>query len=130
MSDWRQKSHKNKRDFERLSNDIEDIPKSIGDLIQSDKNQLEILRAVRKKIGEGQYGYHESNIPFEIFQNADDAVKELETFSDVVDLKSKYFVLKYNSDYLSFIHWGDPLINFALLSIKINIIGIKGLIRT
>jgi hypothetical protein len=98
LSDWRRKSHRNQGDHDKLDQDIAAIQSSIENLIQAEESQPEILLAVRKKIGEGQYGYHEGNIPFEIFQNADDAVQERETL---------YGTIQPEHQYLGAFHLGD-----------------------
>ena len=82
------------RSYESILDEIKRIKDKISDLIEFNPNlQNSILESVRKKIGEGQYGYHKSNVPFEIFQNADDAIKELEYYSGSIPSERKFFVL-------------------------------------
>jgi hypothetical protein len=120
LTDLSIRSHVNREGYQRLleshrkfSSLIQDIQDAIANLIESDSNvQKSIFLAVRKKIGEGQYGYHPSNVPFEIFQNADDAVTEMKYLSANVDSDREYFVLKYETNRLVFMHWGRPINKF------------------
>jgi hypothetical protein len=72
----------------------------------------EILAAVRKRIDDAQY--QATSVPFELFQNADDAVEELhmldgDTCNDPVHQK---FVVKAHDNELSFFHWGREINRF------------------
>lgn len=113
LSIWHRRSHKNQKEFENLLKNIREISASIESLVKSEETQPEILKSVRKKIGEGQYGYHLSNIPFEIFQNADDAVKEIKYLSGNNNSDREYFVLKREAKRLVFMHWGRAINDFS-----------------
>lgn len=113
LSDWERRSHKNNHEFEQLHQDIKLISAEIERLIQEDIDiQQEVLESVRRKIGEGQYGYHLSNIPFELFQNADDSIKELECFLDFIEPERRYYIVNWNDNRITFMHWGRPINQF------------------
>lgn len=113
LSDWEKRSHKNNREYEQIWQDIKSISIEIERLIQEDANiQQEVLESVRTKIGEGQYGYHPSNIPFEIFQNADDSIKELGYFIDFIEPERRYYVIKWDDNRIVIMYWGRPINQF------------------
>jgi len=77
--------------------------------------QKHLLGALRKKIGD-HYQYTVHSIPFELFQNADDAVIEFHRMVASNDSKlgseTKRFVIKWNHQHISFLHWGRPINQF------------------
>ncbi|MBW1792318.1 MAG: hypothetical protein JRJ14_08710, partial [Deltaproteobacteria bacterium] len=95
------------------------VLKEIQTLIQKNADvQGTVLEAVRAKIRDFQY--LPESIPFEIFQNADDAVVELErirsypeepqaTDSSLLPPFTKRFVLHKTPQKLLFMHWGRPI---------------------
>jgi hypothetical protein len=89
---------------ERLASYLED--KSQNNQVASD-----FLECVRQKIS--VYGYHFSSIPFEIFQNADDSLIELENMGGNQSLEPSrlQFILKYRKDTntISMMYWGRPI---------------------
>lgn len=66
-----------------------------------------ILKAVRSKVR--QYQYKPESIPFELFQNADDAVLELE---DVTGQAEDLCVVAWDRQQVSLMHWGRPINEF------------------
>ncbi len=88
----------------------------IQTLLQEDENvQRTVLGAVRSKIADYQYTL--ASIPFELFQNADDAVVELAEIkshfisadADVTELLPEHvkrFMVIFNEHSFSIIHWG------------------------
>lgn len=88
----------------------------IQNLLTSDQEiQKVVLNAVRLKMGDFQYTT--ASIPFELFQNADDAVVELITMQCYPDLPqdddeelltgyARRFILQQQAETLTFIHWG------------------------
>lgn len=68
-----------------------------------------LLKSVRKKIT--QNGYRPQSIPFELFQNADDAVVEWQKMSSPTELEEerKQFVVVMSDRQLLFIHAGRPI---------------------
>ena len=68
--------------------------------------QNAILAAVRHKIGR-DYGYRSDSVPFELWQNADDALVELATLGYDCNHSARLgFVVKADASGVSFIHWG------------------------
>jgi len=79
-------------------------------LIETNTSAIsDVLQAVRKKIGQGQYGYSVSSIPFELFQNADDSLAELEMMLDRKLPERSHYVLNWNTNHLTVMHWGRPI---------------------
>jgi hypothetical protein len=68
-----------------------------------------VLQAVRDKIR--QFGYKLINIPFEIFQNADDALVELEMMAQGHSLLPDRFkfVIEVEGNTITMMHWGRPI---------------------
>ncbi|MFW6047440.1 MAG: hypothetical protein ACOCP4_06630, partial [Candidatus Woesearchaeota archaeon] len=66
-----------KQDQTSVSQKIDQLQEELGELLENDKEVAShVLEAVRNEIALNGYSY--SSIPFEIFQNADDALVELE----------------------------------------------------
>ena len=86
----------------------------LQNLIQSDEAaQHSLLTAVRCKIR--QYQYTPQSVPFELFQNADDAVVEsFEMYGDSPpeNTDTTRFVIQQEDDKITFIHWGRPINKF------------------
>ena len=86
----------------------------LQNLIQSDEEaQHSLLTAVRCKIR--QYQYKPQSVPFELFQNADDAVVEsFEMYGDSPpeNTDTTRFVIQQEDDKITFIHWGRPINKF------------------
>lgn len=68
-----------------------------------------LLKSVREKIK--QHGYRPQSIPFELFQNADDAVVEWQEMSSTKEIEEerKQFVVVLSDRQLLFIHAGRPI---------------------
>ncbi len=68
-----------------------------------------LVSAIRCKMSD--YDYHMGSVALEIFQNADDAVAELEEMRGGLLAGEDKFVLRFNSDNctLEFFHWGRPI---------------------
>lgn len=64
--------------------------------------QASVLRALRGKLS--GYQYHLTSIPFELFQNADDALVELEHLNELPQQHA--FRIVINPEGLNFMHWG------------------------
>lgn len=97
-----------------IEEEIEQIIQMLSDLFESESFEGKELRqvsliAVRNKVKE--FGYYPTSIPFELFQNADDAVLELERITQDQALKHdrKQFVLDWNDREVTFVHWGRPI---------------------
>ena len=84
-------------------------------MIQTDEStQHSLLVAVRRKI-EDHYQYKPQSVPFEIFQNADDAVVELLEMrgnSHTDNKDETRFVIQQEHDRIALIHWGRPINKF------------------
>ena len=85
----------------------------LKNLLQNDPTTQEsLLTAVRRKIG-GHYQYTPQSIPFELFQNADDAVVEWFEMHDnpppEEPTDTTRFVVHQAGDHIAFIHWGRAI---------------------
>ena len=97
--------------------------KVIQDTIEKDDStKCAILDLVRQKVRD--YQYQKESVPFELFQNADDALHDLELINayplepgdkDVAPLPSPIcrFVVKVYEDKLVFMHWGRTINQFG-----------------
>jgi len=93
---------------------LKDAKADLTRLIEVDSNAIsDILQAVRKKIGQGQYGYSIASIPFELFQNADDSLAELKRMLGRSLPERSRYVLNWDVNRLTVMHWGRP-INLAV----------------
>ncbi|EJM18904.1 hypothetical protein PMI21_01875 [Pseudomonas sp. GM18] len=89
---------------------MESLAKLIG---QDREMQTTVLLGVRSKLED--YQYDSTSIPFELFQNADDAVMELGQIaafpaegSEIPDV-SRRLIVEADGDSLRFLHWGRPI---------------------
>lgn len=82
--------------------------------------QIAILEAVRHKITQAQY--HPQSIPFELFQNADDAVIELATLGVGTDEINDRSVFRVRSGHgeLQFFNWGREVNQFRAAGSSID----------
>lgn len=87
---------------EKLANELEDP--NPNNLVSSD-----FLESVREKIR--LYRYSESSVPFEIFQNADDALIELEMMGTNQSLESSrlQFIIESSQNTITIMYWGRPI---------------------
>ena len=86
----------------------------IRDLLQGDETaQLAMLREVRRKLAQYQYG--EASVPFELWQNADDAVCELESLGPQ-DSQTELglFTLTVAASGLEAVHFGRLINQYRL----------------
>jgi hypothetical protein len=87
----------------------------LGDLQQviecNASARASLLQGVRNKIGD--YQYRPDSVPFELFQNADDAVREAQEIAEYVQGQpcagTGRFVVYADGAGLTFLHWGRPL---------------------
>jgi len=92
---------------------LEQLPRKLKDLlVQHAGVRREVLERIRSKMED--YQYSANSVPFELFQNADDASAE---FVEMVGRdqatranKIEFFVL---SDHVALRHWGRPINEFA-----------------
>lgn len=99
---------------QHLDHQIEDLILNLSRLLEDESPENEDIRnelwqAVRDKIR--QYGYRPQSIPFELFQNADDAATEWMQISPSlqIDEDKKQFVIVLTKHKLLFIHAGRPI---------------------
>ena len=97
--------------------------KALQQVIESDKKaQQAILESVKRKIKDFQY--QPESVPFELFQNADDALRNLELIhayhTEPDDLGVEHlpsgvrrFVIEAEMNQISFMHWGRAINQFG-----------------
>ena len=94
----------------QVKKSLQTAKEDLRQLVEADTNAIsDVLQAVRKKIGQGQYGYSINSIPFELFQNADDSLAELEMMLDRKLPERSHYVLNWNTNHLTVMHWGRPI---------------------
>ena len=87
-------------------------------LIDDNETQMAVLQAIKSKIANHQYQNY--SVPFELFQNADDAVFEYaemlaypvtSNFLNEIELEEQQFQFQviYDQDTLLFVHWGRAI---------------------
>jgi len=98
------------RDILSIDNMIDTLKQELGELLEND-NQVsaDLLQAVRDKIK--FYGYRFESIPFEIFQNADDALEELEMmiYPQPVAPSRLQFIIEFDENKIMMMYWGRPI---------------------
>jgi len=106
-SNWKRQNRK--EDIDTTDKRIDSILQELSDLLKDPNIQKDILSAVRNKIK--QHGYSPESIPFELFQNADDALVELEKLSgeSQLDQARLQFILLSSENELNILHWGRPI---------------------
>jgi len=124
LSDW-QKSFKrlekdsaaakaSKKPIDHIEKSITAAKEDLAKLMVTDKNvQQAVLTGIRKRVEQNQYEV--SSIAFEILQNADDAVTELQLLRQG-DIGERHpsdhvgrFVMETDGDLVRFMHWGRPI---------------------
>ena len=106
--------------FEKFQKAEEESRQELQSLLETDLEiQKIVLESVRKKMRDFQYT--ERNIPFEIFQNADDAVVEqleVENHPEPLNVscalstekpRNTFIVQQAGSRIVRFMHWGRPV---------------------
>lgn len=113
-----------KQDYSSVSQKIDNLQEELAELLENDKEVASnVLEAVRNEIMLNGYSY--TSIPFEIFQNADDALVELEMMAKDEPLPQSLpenrfkFILKTEniiSDFgkqtnsaIVMMYWGRPI---------------------
>lgn len=102
-----------KREYTELDRKIDNIKEKLAsELEDPNPNNLvssDFLESVREKIR--LYRYSESSVPFEIFQNADDALIELEMMGTNQSLESSrlQFIIESSQNTITIMYWGRPI---------------------
>ena len=92
---------------------MEQAREALRTLVEQDAEaQSFILQSVRDKVR--QYQYRRQAIPFELFQNADDAVVELADMAagEAWEPDQAPFVVAWTRQSMDFVHWGRPINEF------------------
>jgi hypothetical protein len=101
------------RDYQNIDHEIYSLKQQLGKILEDNSRENTassiVLQAVRDKIK--QFGYKLTNIPFEIFQNADDALVELEMMARGYPLSSDRFrfIIEIEDNTITMMHWGRPI---------------------
>lgn len=83
-------------------------------LVEDDDVHIFTVNAVRDKLR--SYQYDISSIPFEIFQNADDAYQEALTLGTYLSDKVPLFAVHEDNNSLGFYHWGRLINEYHSMS--------------
>lgn len=108
------KAADNENNIKKTQKELEEALDGLAKLVEEDLGvQKTLLNGIKERVEQNQYDV--SSIPFEIFQNADDAVTELQLLQ-IADGRTEFsdasignFVLSANKDTLRFVHWGRPI---------------------
>lgn len=99
------------REVERAKRAIKTVQQDLCRLLESDPEvQGDVLAAVQKKLLDYQYAL--DSIPFELFQNADDALVELDALDQEPtsqESSGRAFKILSEGATLDFLHWGRPI---------------------
>jgi len=82
-----------------------------------------LLEAVRRRVQDAQY--LPASVPFELLQNADDALEELQVMRQGSPVNDT-FVVDTSPGSLTFMHWGRAINQFALPGFDGEVLGFKG----
>jgi len=101
--------------FSSIDLNIHNLKQQLGSILEDNSPQNTassvLLQAVRDKIT--QFGYQLTNIPFEIFQNADDALVELEMMAQgkPVSTERQKFIIEIDKTRktITIMYWGRPI---------------------
>ncbi|MCL1092796.1 sacsin N-terminal ATP-binding-like domain-containing protein [Shewanella kaireitica] len=96
------------------------ILEKICNQVETNNVKSQVLDAVKQKIEQAQY--HAHSVPFELFQNADDAVVELRKLGiDDVDSDHRgIFRVKATKDKITFFNWGREVNQYRTSSSNID----------
>ena len=102
-----------KRDLEKVRNQLARLPRQLRHEIEGNVHvQHEVLAAVRDKMSD--YEYSADSVPFELFQNADDAASELaDMLSGDIPALAQQINVTLQSQSLLVTHWGRPINEFC-----------------
>jgi hypothetical protein len=95
------------KEREKLSSEIDVQREHISEILSKNKMiQKAVLEAVKSKMKDFQYELQ--SIPFEIFQNSDDAVVELGDFKTITS-PARRLVIDIEGRVIRFMHWGRKI---------------------
>lgn len=99
---------------ENVEKEISEAKTELSKLLTSNSEIQDIvLDGIRRRVKQNQYKV--SSVAFELLQNADDAIKELQLLveGDLIQAHRAdhvgRFVMETNADTVRFIHWGRPI---------------------
>lgn len=102
-----------KKDLTQYDRKFQELHDELRDLFENYESvREETLSAIRRRISTAEYGYDVSSIPFELFQNADDAAAELQMMQGIPETEKEVvqrFVIELTEGALNVIHWGRPI---------------------
>lgn len=103
------KAKQRSADAERLSDFAKRELVALLEADQENATQRGLVDAVRRKMSDYQYGL--DSLAFELFQNADDAVAELEEMQNSEDPQARRFILRLDNEQkaVEIVHWGRPI---------------------
>lgn len=99
----------NQKDKEKLEKELKSNQEKLIFSLKKSNVHNYILRKLREKLS--NYQYEKSGIPFELFQNADDALLEMKRYllEEDFDNQIKQFNIKIEGNVLYLSHWGRPI---------------------
>ena len=102
-----------KSDLSEYDQKFQELLEELQELFENfEEVREETLTAIRRRISTAEFGYELSSIPFELFQNADDAAAELQKMQNIPESSKEIrqsFVIELTDNALNIIHWGRPI---------------------
>jgi len=120
-----EKYNPNIRGRNKAGQEIEALRAELQGFLETETDEVisKLLEAVRRRVSEAQY--QASSVPFEVLQNADDALEELQVMREGQSV-TPTFVIRSAKQSLSFMHWGRAINQFALGRFDGEARGFKG----
>lgn len=109
----------------RATEQIETLRKELQAAFEDEDPDVipRLLEAVRRRVQDAQY--LPASVPFELLQNADDALEELQVMRGGARVDDT-FVVESGDGSLTFRHWGRAINQFALPEFDGEVLGFKG----
>jgi hypothetical protein len=107
------------QDLTQIETNIYNFKQQLGDLLENNSSNKDISHIILQSIREKMktLGYHFTSIPFEIFQNADDALVELEMMAQgqpIPNERQKFVIeIDKTKNTITILHWGRPINCFS-----------------
>jgi len=108
------RSRNNQEKVIKQEESINQLKQNLGNILEEENSEIasSTLKAVREKIGHRQFGYDKTSVPFEIFQNADDALVELEMMAQNQPLdesRLQFFINCAKPSTIMMMYFGRPI---------------------
>lgn len=109
----------------QAASQIETLRDELRSALENENSEVlpRLLDAVRQRVQDAQY--LPTSVPFELLQNADDALEELRVMRQGAHVEDT-FVVDTSAGTLTFMHWGRAINQFSLSGFNGETLGFKG----